>query len=48
MTRKIEFVRMLKHGSWLNVAKIDLAALAVQCLNRRIDSVATLAAEVAM
>lgn len=36
-----------KHGSWLNVAEIDLAALAVQCTNRRIESEEKLAAEVA-
>lgn len=46
LTRKIEFVYTPKHGSWLNVAEIDLAALAVQCLDRRIGSEVELAAEV--
>jgi DDE superfamily endonuclease len=27
-----------KHGSWLNVAEIELSVLAGQCLNRRIES----------
>lgn len=48
LTRKIEFIYTPKHGSWLNVAEIDLAALAVQCLGRRIESEAVLAAEVAV
>ena len=36
-----------KHGSWLNVAEIELSVLARQCLGRRLDSVALLKAEVA-
>ena len=35
------------HGSWLNMAEIELSALARQCLNRRIADAATLAAECA-
>jgi hypothetical protein len=31
-----------KHGSWLNVAEVELAALAKQCLGRRIASLAEL------
>ena len=27
-----------KHGSWLNIAEIELNVLTRQCLNRRIDS----------
>lgn len=36
-----------KHGSWLNIAEIELSALGQQCLDRRIADQATLSAEVA-
>ena len=36
-----------KHGSWLNIAEVELSALGRQCLDRRIPDQATLAAEVA-
>jgi hypothetical protein len=35
------------HGSWLNMAEIELSVLARQCLDRRVPDPATLAAEVA-
>jgi hypothetical protein len=35
-----------KHGSWLNVAEIELSVLARQCLDRRIPDRATLEREV--
>lgn len=35
------------HGSWLNMAEIELSILARQCLDRRIPDADTLAAEVA-
>jgi hypothetical protein len=35
-----------KHGSWLNMAEIDLSVLATQCLNRRIPNPAALIQEV--
>ncbi len=35
------------HGSWLNMAEIELSILARQCLDRRIPDAETLAAEVA-
>jgi DDE superfamily endonuclease len=35
-----------KQGSWLNMAEIELAALAKQCLDRRIGDMETLAKEV--
>ncbi len=34
---KFEFVYTPKHGSWLNMAEIELNVLTGQCLNRRID-----------
>jgi hypothetical protein len=36
-----------KHGSWLNVAEIELSALNSQCLNRRIPEINQLRNEVA-
>ena len=36
-----------KHGSWLNVAEIELSVLAEQCLDRRLADQATLEREVA-
>lgn len=36
-----------KHGSWLNMAEIELSVLKGQCLNRRLADRATLQAEVA-
>jgi hypothetical protein len=35
-----------KHGSWLNMAEIELSVLGRQCLNRRIPDAATLEQEV--
>ena len=36
-----------KHGSWLDMAEIELSVLATQCLDRRIADAETLASEVA-
>jgi hypothetical protein len=36
-----------KHGSWLNMAEIELGVLKGQCLDRRIADIATMQAEVA-
>ena len=35
-----------KHGSWLNVAEIELSVLKSQCLNRRIDNFNKMSSEV--
>jgi transposase len=43
---RFEFVYTPKHGSWLNVAEIELNVLIRQCLNRHIDSVREMQAEV--
>ena len=45
--RKLEFHLTPVHGSWLNMAEIELAVLARQCLNRRIPDVHCMAREVA-
>jgi len=36
---RFEFVFTPKHGSWLNMAEIELNVLMGQCLDRRIDSI---------
>lgn len=36
---RFEFVYTPKHGSWLNMAEIELNVLMNQCLSRRIDNV---------
>ena len=44
---KLEFHYTPKHGSWLNMAEIELSVLARQCLERRIPDQETLIQEVA-
>ena len=36
---RFEFIYTPKHGSWLNIAEIELNVLTGQCLNRRIDDI---------
>ena len=43
---KFEFVYTPKHGSWLNMAEIELNVLTGQCLNRRIDDIEVVREEV--
>jgi transposase len=47
LAERIEWHYTPKHGSWLNVAEIELSALARQCLDRRIPDAETLKREVA-
>jgi hypothetical protein len=44
---RFEFVYTPKHGSWLNMAEIELNVLIKQCLDRRIDTMAEMQAEAA-
>lgn len=44
---KLEIHHTPKHGSWLNVAEIELSVLSRQCLDRRVPDAATLQAEIA-
>jgi hypothetical protein len=46
LARRLEIHYTPRSGSWLNVAEIELAALARQCLARRIGSAAELAQEI--
>lgn len=43
---KFDFIYTPKHGSWLNMAEIELNVLNGQCLNRRIDNIETVKEEV--
>ena len=43
---RFEFVYTPKHGSWLNMAEIELNVLIGQCLNRRIDDIEVVRKEV--
>lgn len=43
---RFEFVFTPKHGSWLNMAEIELNVLIGQCLNRRIADMDTMCSEV--
>ena len=46
LARKIEFVYTPVHGSWLNMAEVEISALVRQCLkNRRLPDVETLGRE---
>jgi hypothetical protein len=46
VTERLEWHYTPKHGSWLNVAECELAALSKQCLNRRIGAAEELGREV--
>lgn len=43
---RFEFIYTPKHGSWLNMAEIELNVLNSQCLNRRIDNIDAIRLEV--
>ena len=43
---KIDFVFTPKHGSWLNMAEIELNVVMGQCLDRRIDNIEKIKTEV--
>lgn len=43
---RFEFVYTPKHGSWLNMAEIELNVLIKQCLSRRIGSIELMSKEV--
>jgi hypothetical protein len=43
---RLEIHHTPKHGSWLNIAELELSALAGQCLDRRIPDLASMRREV--
>jgi hypothetical protein len=45
LARRLEIHHTPRHGSWLNVAEIELSALTRQCLDRRIDDIDVLNTE---
>ena len=45
LSQRLEIHYTPKHGSWLNIAEIELSALSNQCLNRRIGNIDTLGKE---
>jgi hypothetical protein len=47
LARRLEIHHTPKHGSWLNIAEIELSALTRQCLDRRIDDLDVLNTELA-
>lgn len=47
LCEKLEIHFTPKHGSWLNMAEIELSVLSRQCLNRRIGSQSGLEQQVA-
>ena len=47
IAKRLEIHYTPKHGSWLNIAEIELSALTKQCLNRRIDAMDKLITQMA-
>lgn len=47
IARKLELHYTPKHGSWLNMAEIEISVLSRQCLQQRLPSIADLAHNVA-
>ena len=45
LASRLELVHTPKHGSWLNIAEIELSVFSRQCLNRRISDLQTLRSE---
>ena len=45
LAKRLEIHYTPKHGSWLNIAEIELAAMTAQCLGPRIPNIDTLASE---
>jgi DDE superfamily endonuclease len=47
LAERLEIHHTPRHGSWLNIAEIELSALTRQCLDRRIDDLDVLNSELA-
>jgi hypothetical protein len=48
IAKRLEIHNTPKHGSWLNIAEIELNVMTRQCLRRRIDNVEKLSSELAI
>lgn len=46
MAQRLEIHYTPKHGSWVNIAEIELSAMEIQCLNPRIDCMGKLSNEI--
>jgi len=46
LAKRLEIHYTPKHGSWLNMAEIELSVMTIQCLDRRIGSVEQLQREI--
>lgn len=46
LAKRLEIHYTPKHGSWLNIAEIELSAMSAQCLKRRIGDMAFLSQEI--
>lgn len=46
LAKRLEIHYTPKHGSWLNIAEISISILSKQCINRRIDNIASLNREI--
>ena len=44
---RFEFIHTPKHGSWLNMAEIEINVMVRQCLNRRMADIQSVRSEVA-
>lgn len=47
LARRLRIVHTPRHGSWLNMAEIELSVLTRQCLGRRFDDVASMRSAIA-
>ena len=45
IAKRLELHYTPKHGSWLNIAEIELNVMTRQCLKRRVDQIETLSSE---
>ena len=48
LAKRLEIHYTPKHGSWLNIAEIELSVMSKQCLDRRIASIDSLRTELAV
>jgi hypothetical protein len=47
LAKRLEMHHTPKHGSWLDIAEIEINIMTTQCLNRHIDNIETLRGELA-
>lgn len=45
LAKRLEIHYTPKHGSWLNIAEIELSAMSIQCLGRRLPNMDVLSSE---